>query len=235
MKTKHVLTAFIGIISSAFIFYSCEKEIKDKNNGETKIVDVTNPATGQTWMDRNLGANRAATSIADIHSYGDLYQWGRASDGHQLIDRTNNKPIADNTTKLSSSDTPDHDNFILVSKSPYDWRKPQNDNLWQGVKGINNPCPSGYRLPTETELNAERDSWSTNNAEGAFGSPLKLPAAGARYSNDGSLTFVGSSGFYLTSTIKGTRVRYLYFGSDGASMGSSCRAYSFSVRCIKDE
>lgn len=31
----------------------------------TEIVDVTNPATGQTWMDRNLGASRAATSPTD--------------------------------------------------------------------------------------------------------------------------------------------------------------------------
>ena len=62
----------------------------------------------------------------------------------------------------------------------YDWRSPQNDNLWQGVNGINNPCPSGYRIPTEAELDAERLSWSSDNSAGAIASALKLPMAGYR-------------------------------------------------------
>jgi hypothetical protein len=124
-------------------------------------------------MDRNLGASRAATSSTDAEAYGDLYQWGRAADGHQ-------KRTSGTTSTLSNSDTPGHGNFILAPNSPYDWRSPQNNNLWQGVNGTNNPCPAGYRLPTEAELNAERLSWSSNNAAGAFASPLKLPVAGYR-------------------------------------------------------
>jgi N-acetylneuraminic acid mutarotase len=45
------------------------------NGYATKVVDVTNPITGKTWMDRNLGASRAATSSDDSLAYGDLYQW----------------------------------------------------------------------------------------------------------------------------------------------------------------
>jgi uncharacterized protein (TIGR02145 family) len=43
--------------------------------------------------------------------------------------------------------------MILLQKvhHPYDWRVPQNDNLWQGVDGTNNPCPEGWRIPTQTE------------------------------------------------------------------------------------
>ena len=99
-------------------------------------------------MDRNLGATQAATSSTDVDAYGDLYQWGRRSDGHQC--RT-----SATTSTLSSTDQPAHGNFIIAPSSPYDWRSPQNANLWQGVNGINNPCPSGYRLPTEAELEAE--------------------------------------------------------------------------------
>lgn len=47
------------------------------NNVVTTVVDVTNPTTGKTWMDRNLGASQAATSSTDDLAYGDLYQWGR--------------------------------------------------------------------------------------------------------------------------------------------------------------
>ncbi len=45
---------------------------------------------------------------------------------------------------LSSIDQPVHWNFILPLNSPNDWRSPQNDNLWQGLNGINNPFPIGY-------------------------------------------------------------------------------------------
>ena len=189
---------------------------------------VTNPATGKTWMDRNLGASRVAQSSTDAEAYGDLYQWGRGTDGHEK-----RSPFS-TTSTLSNSDTPGHGNFILSPNSPYDWRNPQNDNLWQGVNGTNNPCPPGFRLPTEAEWEAERQSWSSNNAAGAFNSPLKLPVAGDRTNGGGSLNGVGSYGFYWSATVDGTSVRYLHFHSSNASMSSNGRAYGNSVRCLKD-
>lgn len=193
----------------------------------TAIVDVTNPVTGRTWMDRNLGASQAATSATDANAYGDLYQWGRFADGHQCRNSAT-------TTTLSTTNQPGHGSFILAPNSPYDWRSPQNTNLWQGVNGVNNPCPAGYRLPTEAELNAERLSWSSNNSAGAYGSPLKLPLAGLRNLSDGSLYYVGSFGFYWSSTVSGSNSRYLLFSSSLAFMDSYTRALGFSVRCTKD-
>ena len=190
-------------------------------------TDVYNPATSKIWMNRNLGASQVATSSTDAAAYGDLYQWGRATDGHES--RTSGT-----TATLATSDTPGHGNFITTGSSPYDWRSPQNDNLWQGVSGTNNPCPSGYRLPTEAEWNAERTSWSSNNAAGAFTSPLKLPVAGLRLSSNGSLNDVGSFGFYWSSTVAGTLSRGLYFNGSDAYMTSFYRAIGFSVRCLKD-
>jgi uncharacterized protein (TIGR02145 family) len=190
-------------------------------------TDVYNHATGKVWMDRNLGATQVATSSTHAAAYGDLYQWGRGTDGHQI--RTSGT-----TPTLSSSNTPGHGNFITASSIPYDWRNPQNGNLWQGVSGVNNPCPSGYRLPTEAEWNAERLSWSSNNAAGAFASPLKLPVSGYRYGSDGSLGNVGSYGVYWSSTVSGTYASYLNFSSSDAYMSSYYRAYGFSVRCLKD-
>src|SRR5574344_1840945 len=159
--------------------------------------NVTNPTTGEIWMDRNLGASQVATSSTDAAAYGDLYQWGRAADGHES--RTSGT-----TSILATSDTPGHGNFITNGSSPYDWRNPQNDNLWQGVSGTNNPCPSGYRLPTEAEWEAERTSWSSSNAAGAFASPLKLPVAGSRLYSSGTLGDVGSYGYYWSSSVDGT-------------------------------
>ncbi len=190
-------------------------------------TDVYNPATSKIWMDRNLGASQVATSSTDAAAYGDLYQWGRATDGHES--RTSGT-----TATLATSDTPGHGNFITTGSSPYDWRSPQNDNLWQGVSGTNNPCPSGYRLPTAAELEEERLSWSSNNAAGAFASPLKLPVAGYRNYSSGSLNDVGSYGVYWSSTVNGTFSRSLNFISSNAYMNSDTRAYGNSVRCLKD-
>ena len=203
------------------------KEIAYGAGTITPVQTVTNPITGETWMDRNLGASQVATSSTDVAAYGDLYQWGRLSDGHE--DRS-----SETTSTLSSTNVPGHSNFILGSSSPYDWRSPQNNNLWQGESGANNPCPIGFRLPTEAELNAERVSWATNNAAGAFGSVLKLTVGGYRYYSSGSLGGVGSGGYYWSSTVGGIGARSLYFGSSNAGMGYIYRAYGFSVRCIKD-
>ena len=198
--------------------------------GATTVVDVTNPTTGKIWMDRNLGATQVATSSTDVNSYGDLYQWGRRADGHQC--RT-----SPTTATLSSVDQPAHGNFILAPNVPGDWRSPQNVNLWQGLNGVNNPCPSGYRIPTSIELDNERLSWSQNNSVGAFASPLKWTLAGLRLFNDGSLNYVGTNGFYWSDAV-GLNVlnsRRLHFLSNNApGVGDASRANGMSVRCIKN-
>ncbi|MFZ4544350.1 MAG: hypothetical protein ACOYOA_09900 [Saprospiraceae bacterium] len=193
----------------------------------TPVVNVTNPTTGKIWMDRNLGASQAASSSTDAAGFGDLYQWGRRADGHQCRN-------SGTTSVLNSTDQPGHDSFILVPNSPFDWRSSQNANLWQGVNGINNPCPSTYRLPSNSELDAERLSWNGNSAAGAFASPLKLTMASGRYHSIGSLYDVGSSGNYWSSTVSGIFSQILQFYSSSAASNNVNRAYGFSVRCIKD-
>ena len=185
---------------------------------------------GRIWMGRNLGASRVATSPTDTEAYGDLYQWGRGPDGHQL--RTS--AITDIT---SSTDDPGHGDFIKTSSSPFDWRVPQNDSLWQGVYGINNPCPTGFRLPTETEWEAERLSWNSNDAAGAFASPLKLVLTGYRHVLNGTFINVNTMGSYWASTVTEYNDKStinIYFTSDMALVSYGNRGYGHSVRCIKD-
>ena len=137
--------------------------------------------TGRIWLDRNLGATQVATSSTDADSYGDLYQWGRNTDGHQIRTSTTAAgPVASGSEGA---------NFITSSA---DWLTGQDDTRWNGsTKGTHDPCPSGFRVPTETELEAERNNggtgfWGTgsvqSNAAGAFASVLKLPLAGKRSS-----------------------------------------------------
>ena len=156
-----------------------------------------------------------------------MYQWGRGADGHQCRNSAT-------TTTLSSTDQPGHGNFIVVAyNSPCDWRSPQNINLWQGVNGINNPCPSGYRLPSDNELDSERLSWLSNNSVGAYNSPLKWTIAGIRL-QDGTLFNVGVSGIYWSSTISIIYSRDFRILSDNAMLNTNYHAFGYPIRCIKN-
>ena len=109
-----------------------------------------------------------------------------------------------------------------------------DNTLWQGVSGTNNPCPSGFRLPTDTELDNERSSWSSQNPAGAFASPLKLTATGRRSYYDGTFSGVGSHGRYWSSTVSSSNSYYLAYGSGYAYVSVNYRADGYSIRCIKD-
>ena len=186
---------------------------------------VTNPITGRTWMDKNLGANQVATSVTDPNAYGDLYQWGRLNDGHQ-------SRSSSTTNSTSNSDTPGHSLFILADP---DWRSPANDDLWQGLDGVNNPCPQGFRLPTEVEFEAERLTWDSNDAQGAFNSPLKFTLTGARSRVSGQIGNVGMFAGYRTSTLSDGSARVMGISSTNAFMGTRERADGNCVRCIMNE
>ncbi len=237
---KPTIQSFVFILIISVLFGGCKKEEINSDDalyppgtmhclGMPKaIVDVTNPITGKIWMDRNLGAFSQATSSTDANSFGDLYQWGRRADLHQCR-------ISPTKTTLSSVDQPEQGSFIIPLSEPYDWRSPQNDNLWQGVNGVNNPCPRGYRLPTGTELNAERASWSMKNAAAAFASPLKWPVAGNRLYHDGSMINAGILGAYWSSSVSFTDAISLIIMEQNAFIITDYpRSLGFSVRCLKD-
>jgi len=207
---------------------ACGDNVTFTYRGET-VTYGTVESQGKCWMDRNLGASRVATAYNDSQAYGDLFQWGRLDDGHQ--DRT-----SATTTATSSTDDPGHSNFIYGMGDPYDWRDPQNDNLWQGNGAINDPCPPGWRIPTSAEWDTEQASWSSRNYDGAFASPLKLTAAGLRvYTPEFVVVLAaGDHGIYWSSSVLGTSAYYLIFDGYGASSASADRASGMSVRCIKD-
>ena len=192
------------------------------------VLTVT--SAGQVWMDRNLGASQVATSPTDSAAYGDLYQWGRGADGHQL--RTSGT-----IDVTSDTDDPGHDDFIIYGTTTYyDWRSPQNDSLWQGVGGTNNPCPAGFRLPTDLELETEMLTWSSLDEIGAFDSPLKLTVAGIRKGGDGMIVHNGGGGWYYSGSVTSGRANTLtiYYGDAYMEYGLAPRSYGASVRCLQD-
>jgi len=210
-------------------FWSCGQNITFIYKGE-QVTYGTVESQGKCWMDRNLGASRVATASDDSAAYGDYFQWGRLDDGHQT--RTSGT-----ISTCSSGDNPGHSNFITRSASPYDWRCSQNNNLWQGVSGTNNPCPSGWRIPTRTEWETEKGSWSEPGFSGAFASPLKLPRGGYRSYIDGSVSQETAYGNYWSSTTYLTSYSYYLkvYGVGSSVEHDGKRAYGYQVRCILDQ
>jgi len=190
------------------------------NFDRTTILTVTSP-TGKIWMAYNLGATAPSSSISD--QYGGYYQWGRGSDGHEI-------ETSPTTTTLSSTDDPNHGDFITGNAN---WQITVNYNLWQGLTGINNPCPSGFRIPTSAELVAEFTSLNIKGAASAYNSILKLPAAGNRH-NSNKMEFRGSEGRYWTSTVT-TSSNYYRIGTTSSRIDVAYnKSNGLSVRCIQE-
>jgi hypothetical protein len=187
-------------------------------------VDTVVSVSGKTWMDRNLGATQVATSSTDADAYGWRYQWGRNTDGHQ-------EPNSSTATGPVASGS-EGSNFITSND---DWLSAPNNTRWNGAtKGTHDPCPNGFRVPTESELEKERLLFPTQDADGAFASVLKLPVAGYRNGASGALESQNVGGYYWTSKVDGTNARALNFDSSSTLWESSARASGFTVRCIQE-
>ena len=202
---------------------------------QTEIVDVT--IGSQTWMDRNLGATTVARAVNDCYAYGNLYQWGRANEGHEWRGSSTTTTRATTPIPGSGSNTWDGKFFIDNGTNPSDWLQTADNNLWQGVNGQNNPCPSGYRIPTYAELLSLIATFTPNTGiNSGFNSPIKFTANGTRSGTNGSFLVVGTEGRYRSSTISsGTftnQARMNSTSNDGLSVTS--HASGVGVRCIKN-
>lgn len=212
------------------------------NGEEVTYGIITSPLTGRKWLDRNLGAPNTPSAWNDYANFGDLFQFGRAADGHQLLNRIatpedpttgTTNPINGNTTTLSSTDTPSGGLYILSPTTPFDWRSPTNVDLWRGQNLLNNPCPSGWHIPDSTE-------WRAENIQNVMdGYPkLKITAGGFR-TQTGTFSFITSRGAYWSSTLRSSNSRpYAFEYTDtGLTIGSlgSIRGGGRSCRCIKNQ
>lgn len=222
---------------------------------------VLSPLTGRTWMSFNLGATRfPATGQTDASNYGDLYQWGRGNDGHQSLKGTNllaaqlytgTLPAAYNDPLMTTIGSK------FIATAGLDWLSINYDGLWQGVNGINNPCPSGFRVPSRLEWNAEISPFS-GSVTTAFNSFLKLTPGGRRINATApTLEYFNTEGYYWTSTTVvggSTGTDYQRFsnsyhlglysrnGTPSSNFNPrvntnqfSNRSMGLSVRCIKDD
>jgi len=170
---------------------------------------------GKTWLNKNLGAQRVAQSLTDSEGYGDLYQWGRKKDGHE--DRSSG------TASEQEASNPNHGLFIIGYSN---WRSVQDDDLWNSTgTGVNEVCPSGYRLPIEAEFAALSDLHGSDN----FSNKIRLPYSGFRDDNG-----IGTNTYYWTSTTTSSYAKGLNIYSGGTGFGTFVRYLGMAIRCIKN-
>ncbi len=184
-----------------------------------------------TFMCHNLGADETLdpfTPAPGLH--GAKYRFGAKNPSYTMAQDQSNSGAISPDWKISST-----------AAFPF-----QTSGNWSEE---NNPCPEGWRLPTQAEWNQVSKttnnivtriggtSWNestTNYMRGIkFGHSLFLPAAGSRNGDNGQLINRANRGFYWSSTWSSLIGSYLNVNTNGGSAGfTSFRSQGCSVRCV---
>jgi hypothetical protein len=207
-------------------------------HGEPVTYTTVRAGDGNIWLQQNLGSSQVATLMNDENSYGDLFQWGRWDDGHQLRD----SPVI----AVPQVNTPEGLTGInsFVIGSPGWWNANAQTDEWtaNNVAEITasigaDPCKAigpGWKLPYQFEWAEVVNTEGISNPATAYASHLKLPAGGYRSSSTGDFTFVGQRGYFWSSDISTLGGKYLYIGTTIANPSAGAmKGQGASVRCMK--
>ncbi len=243
-KTAAAITR--NIIMSMPAFDYADVANKYLENGLDFGAGVT--VDGTTFAPVNCGYEPATESPAyKGYTYGKLYQWGRRDGGGYNTTDDHSVQTAEAATWSggvfqNNGGTPAADKFYTTSDLPNDWYS--NNSSKQLTAWTNDPCPAGWRVPTEAELTKVKGTTaslttgkhgSTDNLQGVSRADGKLffPVAGYR-SIGGSDRKRGNGGSYWSSDVSVTKAPNWDFNNDDSSMYYNYRAFGFSVRCVKN-
>ena len=213
------------------------------------------------WKDflcHNLGANTTVDPhVPAVGIHGAHIQWGKRGPNTTGDSRVDWQTAANNgAIGFGAAPTPGNDNTVTIagwSTTPavdYSWR------TTAGAKTANDPCPSGYRVPTSAEWSgvtinntiSRSGTWgsvNTNYSSAIHFGPnastklLTLPAAGIRSiaGNNGAFGSRGSNGYYWSSNEganSGPALLFAFISTDQYPLFTSDRLYGMSIRCIED-
>ncbi len=220
--------------------------------GGKKVTYATvRAADGKIWLQQNLGADRVAYSGKDASAYGDLFQWGRWDDGHQIRNSDTLRAIrlSPNDPTALGNGTP---HFYVgggTTANPAWWQNGQdNPDSWSGdaataTNGID-PCHMigpDWHMPSRTEWINVLTLENITNQQLASQSNLKMPMAGFRSASNGSISSAGAAGNYWTATpdanspgIGSTGYMMSFDSGSASATWSGHRGTGRSVRCVKD-
>jgi uncharacterized protein (TIGR02145 family) len=215
-------------------------------------TQVANGSGGTyTFMSHNLGADTSLDpDIPVVGLLGAYIQWGKPGPANWVgaaNDGANGFAAAPTSSNSNSGSISGWSGTAATTGS---WNVTENTPV--KVTG-NDPCPTGYRVPTRNEWVAVHTNntnsltaatWSTGATEfgnalqygpDANGKYMTLPAAGLRNYSNGALYNRGNFGYYWSSTENSSIAYYLNFTSSyvGPANGNS-RTSGFSVRCIAE-
>jgi len=203
------------------MFSGCKKEdpIENEPPKDPLTYDEGVVINGVKWATRNV--DKPGIFTATPESAGMLYQWNR---------------------KIGWSAT----DPIVNSNGSSEW----NSSIPLGEEWIteNNPCPKGWRVPTESELQTLLDAgyiWTTKNGINGclFGSrnnTIFLPAYQIRNQADGSLNVVSGStrtGYWSSNSSNDNDGVILFLTCDDGvdtKIQGNRKSYGFQVRPVAE-
>lgn len=241
------------------------------NHGEGVTID------GITWAPVNCGY-KAASQTKSGYEWGKLYQWGRkygqgygtpysseTSGDTNFADETT-PTIAAPWTGANENSDPDTHYYGESSNYDYDWITAPNNTFWNSgtesnpVKTKYDPCPSGWRVPTATELrtlaeghnsgivsyDGKNGIWFSGSVEYSenVDNKIFLPCAGERFWDNwvhhSGCCRRGAEGRYSSSTTVNpnnstTNFYLLWFNSSTQSVkNNGVKAAAKSIRCVQE-
>ena len=207
------------------------------------------------FMCHNLGADESLDPFTpNTGLYGDLYQWGRKTDGHEK--RNSGTYYNQATNDDATTPTAVIGKFIRGYEN---WRISGSTTLWGNgtqdadpPKANNDPCPPGWKVPSQKQwasifkgevsgaASANAWTWTTTSNNGSgykVGQALFLPASGWRDHTGGQQANAGIYAMYWSSTTAGSNTNSYNVSFRSTSINtkySYYRALGASVRCVSE-
>ncbi len=181
-----------------------------------------------TWLDRNLGASKVADNENDTAAFGNYYQWSRGADGHE-----NNESDTNETQLAEWLNSGSNGGQFIIGEDNDDWTSDDvsvktRSRAWETADHPNQVCPCGYVVPSQWDFQrVEADANLT---------ALRLPNAGYRFGQDGTMGSDSDYGYYWTHNFEeGDDVKYVYirWGDNEVFDAISKPSRGIPVRCIK--
>lgn len=244
-EAKNNLTAFNNLKIIPGIKYNLKLTITPVDGPLVRLGVFSMRMGGKVWMRHNLGADTnldpdQSPTVSGL--IGNYYQFGRAN----VVANVNSTNGA--ISGWNTSQAPDGSWNSGTDASP--------------IKTSNDPCPSGWRIPTRPEIQQLIDNttidnigtWTNSSTANTIGSAkvfisktnhnakLTFPATGYRTANNGALAWRGGSGDYWSSAVTGsnnlTRLTIIQNGveirtNNFGQPNNFSKTTGLTIRCIE--